>query len=327
MKVGILVALLVGSVTLAGCSGDAASDETDVTEDDGLAANEAVTVPKWSVGDWWTYKDSAGRTFTLVVTEDAGTDYILDTDQVTLAFYHDQAEPISYLGPFSKSGLQGEEDGQRVNFFDFPLQDGDEWSLNLDGTSFRAEAHDIGDGSFHIPVYEGEVLRHQWVYDNATRFFEWMSFGDANGTESFRIDLQDSGTAWTGDAIRVHAEPFFNVDLTGPTADTGLFTDWSPSADSGVWLALDFNCEQGELTFAIGAVESIPNSNDIVVVTENEDGGTWASPCPFSLEQPIFANIGVQPANGQWGYIYDLASPDATLTATAWLAEYERITL
>lgn len=320
----LTVALFV-AVALAGCSDDgtpaAAPGGEDAMAGDGPAPLEA---PAWNVGDYWTYETSFGSTWDLVVTENGTSDYTVDTNDANLAFFHDQNE-VSYLGAIRKSDLAGSQGSDRVVYYAFPLQDGKTWSTPWDGETMQVTATRTGDASFTFAATADGTLVYTYAYDAADRSLSEFRGYDANGTETFAMDLVDRGNGYTGDLVRVDADVVVEESAGGPVTSTDLIT--VPSIEVGdLYLNFQVTCPAVEATagaafaFAIGPAENLLEPTSM-----NDDGYNFAEPCPT---QGGFAGvIGQEPNTGNWGYTVQAPGPGTSYSFQLWARHHEIVTL
>lgn len=319
-------ALLFVALSLAGCSSDPADTDPINGGVDGSDDIARLDAPAWAVGDWWRYQ-GPGSEFTLVVSEDAGSSWIIDTDDVDLAFFHAQFGPISYLGEQRKSDLAGSQGSNDVRFFDWPLEHGKTWTTTWDGESFDMVAHAQGGDSFHIQAMQDDVVINQYLYSNQTKWFEWISFGDANGTEQFRMDLLDRGSGYTGDVVRVDPQIVVADYGPGPYADINMF-DVPATTEGDLYLFLQIECSgmglPAPVNFAMGPVENILGIAAPGVLDPTDDGYNFMGQCPVG--HAFGGRIGEFPDQGNWGYLLEVPV-DATYDYTLWLRNIERITL
>jgi len=187
--------LLLVLVPLAGCSdeGGAAADEEEEQA-------PLVDVPQWSVGEAWTY-EAEGSSYTYVVTGEEAGDWIVDTDDPELAYFH-AVEEISTMGKVRKSDLAGSQGADRVRFFQWPLRHGDSWSTTWDGNTYQVTAHALEEGRFHFVAAQGGTTRVAYMYDPGQRWFTEMTFYDENGTEAFATRLSAHDTGFSGEVHR-----------------------------------------------------------------------------------------------------------------------------
>ncbi len=199
----VLLALL--AVSLTGCSDDGDEGQVVRSEDplsDGVPGTSPsgaprATAPQWAVGDAWTFSSTGGpATYTIVVADETGSDWITATDNAQMAFF-DALTDVSNLGPQSKSGLEGSQGDNRVQFFSWPLENGKMWSTKWDGFTVNIKAtHNAGVWDM-VGTVDGQTYV-EYTYDPATRWFTRLAFFD-NETLNFEANLQQAHRNWTGD--------------------------------------------------------------------------------------------------------------------------------
>lgn len=119
----LLIAVLLLAL-LAGCLG--AEDPADTEADgdtDPTNATSGIQAPTWSLGDYWTWSSDEQGEVSYVVTGEEESDWIVDTTNEGVAFFHARF-PVSTLGEIRKEDLAGSQPATRVQFFDWPLEEG-----------------------------------------------------------------------------------------------------------------------------------------------------------------------------------------------------------
>lgn len=320
----ILVVGLFVAMTLAGCTDDDGSTDPNTAGGDG-SSTETVQIakPEWQVGDWWTF-DSTFGSQTIAITADNGDTWTVDTDAVSFAFFHSTFEEISYLGHIRKDDLAGSQEGTPVKYFDWPLEHGKTWTTQWDGLDFDMVAHVADERIAHI-VATTDDREYSMVYDAQVGWFTEFSFMDADGTETGRMDLTDSGSGFTGELIRVDAEVVSEETYEGATDQgMGLWGELDAD-DADAYLNLNAACGTGQFVFAVGTVQALAETGVATGTFENQ-GHTIQSACPN--EYGFSGVIGEAPGNGDtWGDLISSESPDLVLEYTLYLRHFERITL
>jgi hypothetical protein len=303
------VPLIFLTLAFAGCSEDPApAGPSDDPENPNFMPNE-LDVPVWAVGDVWEYQTSNGI-IKLAVSGVEG-DYTLDTNDTRIAFFDEQFD-ISYIGTMSRDHLTGSQGGSPVKFFDFPLYHNKTWSTNWDGEPLEIMVQETADDVYHIQALRDGVMVNEYQYSNATRFFDWISFTDGEGSENYRMDLISRGSGWNGQLVRTTSEP---VITYGPGGSTSVY-NFDP-VDADLYLDIQYACTTGAFAVAIGPVEGIPPT-----ASGNEDGFSRAGPCP--IDERFAGVVSTTPEVGTWGHA--IAGVEA-MAGTLWLREYERIDL
>lgn len=316
-----LLALLLLVPCLAGCSDDGATPD----DPDPAAADPAgLAVPAWAIGDYWVYETTFGD-WTLVVSEDAGADWIVDTADPNLSFFSGAFGEISYLGAIRKSDLAGSQEGQRVQFMSFPLTDGKTWRTTWDQEEVTMVATRVSDDRYEIVGSVGDAVRKEVVYDNATRWFESVVFYGDDGEEFGRMTVREAGHGWTGDVVRVTPELIDEQSFTGAAVPYISTYSFSNAADADAYLIYSAACQTGTFAFALGTVQSTTNIAADVGVFEDQGFSSVAEPCPRT--QQVQAVIGDAPEIDNWGVVFTSASPDVQLDFSFWLRHMEHITL
>lgn len=312
----VTLALLL-AVGLAGCSDDGGSDAPDDT--DTSAQDDRVdqaTLPTWNVGDYWTWNTDAG-TFTSTVTEETGSDYIIDVDSQDTAFFHAR-EPISHVGPQGKSSLDGSQDAGPVKWFDWPLEHMKSWQMELDGNTYQVEAHARGEGRFHMLGTQEDVVRVEYTYDPSNKWFDMIQYNDEEGESGFSMEVTDHGSNWTGEVVRYDLEVFADGSHLGQ--GNGVDTYGTPPDATDMWLDLELACsESGNLVFGIGPVENVHEA----VIGGDGPGYSAQVDCPDDVQDSLL--IAEAPFEGEWGFVFSSTANDGTMEFTAWLRTLETI--
>lgn len=274
---------------LAGCTSDAPSVAPGSAE--GVDSPQSVAVPEWSVGDWWAYQWSTGQNPTLIVTEDAGTSWVTDTDDADVAFFHQTFDEVSTIGPISKDHLDAKQGDDTVHFFDFPLTDGKTWSTTWDGETFDAMAHLMGDGTVHVAYSQNGDVRRNVVYDPAVGWIRSMNAMDENGTELWNGQLQRSGSNYAGEYVRwdIHEVVTFTAGGFGSTASYGF----EVPAGSEIWYQLAGYCDPGGAEGDQGAY--LVQAGPSIAPAEKEISEMQV--CPQGFQE---AGVWTDPAPGAW---------------------------
>lgn len=201
---------------LAGPTGPAPSDA-------GVAVSWNLTAPSWVVGQWWTYTVSApgGPAFgpwTYVVSANMSDHYVLDTTDRTNAAF-DAEQDTSFIGKIGKADLGGLQNGQKVQYFRFPLTLGDQWNTQWDGVdrAILVTAADPDGDEYEFLASEAGKPRVRYSLDLEEGFFGFLDFLDEEGGSAFRMELQDSGLDYRGTFVRAVIRPFLSVRGSGPS--------------------------------------------------------------------------------------------------------------
>lgn len=188
-----LALLVVVALLFSGCT-DAPAGGDPLTESD--VQNGEILAPEWEIGDHWTY-DSPNGTATIIVTGTQGGDWILETNDPELALIHSMAD-LSWLGTIRKSDLAGSQGSQRVKFFDFPLEDGKEWTTAWDGENVKIIASLEGEGRYRMEAEMGGEPYADYVYDAQVGYFDEITWIGLMDGQDWGMSLTDSGQGFSG---------------------------------------------------------------------------------------------------------------------------------
>jgi hypothetical protein len=144
----LVLALLVLTMGLAGCAGDA--PDQDASDDDGTDGDEPpeATTPRWSLGDEWSFTiEQPGfptADTSMIVYNQTADRYRLGVTDQQQAFVHALFDVNPFLGRLQKGNIGVFEDGEPRAMFDFPLTDGKTWTTEIfigqHGGQLEAEA-------------------------------------------------------------------------------------------------------------------------------------------------------------------------------------------
>lgn len=304
----VLPVLLLLATALAGCSDEAGAPDAHeghdgMGMDPGIAPAEA---PAWKLGDHWTYQDNLGSTYSLVVAEDEGGDWVLLSNDKQVARF-DARFDISFVGKVRKADLAGAQGSTRIQFFDFPLHHGKSWSTDWDGQNRHVVAEAMPDGTYHIIAHvAGNEVGDQYAsyhYDPAVGFFGALTFYDGNGTVAYEAELTDHGEDFRGTLYRFgEARELASVTSAGPGLSTGTFDTSGEPGDLFLHADLDCNGEPGAILYAVqppqedgsaAAAPPVPGV-DGGVVLGNDD------PCPEATD--VQSALVEDPSAGTWRY-------------------------
>lgn len=303
---------LVLAVALSGCfgaaddpKGDAESDPDASTNSSGgqhpdADADDFLLAPRWAVGHYWTVTDSEDETYTYAVSQDAGSDWIMDTTGDTLAHY-DALFDVSTLGPQRKSDLAGSQASDRVNFFDWPLRDAKSWKTTWDGVTQTITATKTSDTTYALEakLSNGNVAQ-RYTYDADLGWFETLEFfHHDSGEPQYSIQVTDAGTNWTGTLIRYELESAFNYggDPVGVRPSSFVV----PDEATDVFLNFELDCAEGALDLRIA-----PRDPDAT------DQGFTIPPHACPVQMAVSEAIG--DAKGEWDIVLGHALTADTYT-------------
>lgn len=295
--------LLLIVTALSGCSdGGAQNDALDT----GDMTQSMVEAPTWSLGQYWSYTDSLGQAYSLVVAEDQGGDWVVLPNDKQIARF-DALFDISFVGKTRKSDLAGSQGSDRIQFYDFPLVDGKSWNTDWDGEGRTAVAHAQDDGTFHVVVHQTPDTASPefatYTYDPTVQHFSRITFFDENGTVGYDAELTGQGPAFSGTLYRFGAaSDLFLADNTGPGISQGIFSTTGEPGELFLRAILDCNGEQGAILFAIQPPQEdgsapptppIPGADGNVLIGND-------SPCPEATDdQSILLE---DPDAGDWRF-------------------------
>ncbi len=305
----VLVIGLLFCLTLSGCFGKKASTRDDDGSDPDREPVTGLALPAWQIGDWWTYSSDGieGGGFTLAVAGDTAQDWIIDTDNRDMAFF-DERFDISNLGPQRKSDLAGSQGAQRVQFFQWPLTDLANWTTKWDGVDVTIQAHDLGDGKFHLKADSATGPYASYTYDNATRWVTQWTFYNADGAEQFKSTLQSSGTGFAGTLVRWNL--VVAVEEHGPFPTGRALNVEVPTTITDVYMIANLTCTQGAIAIAFGPLNQ----------GAADQGYETSGACPLTDNHG--GVLATAPAEAEtWGYAASSA-PGATtgrVDLTVWL--------
>jgi hypothetical protein len=276
--------------------------------------------PVLKVGDWWNYT-APGGALSYVVSADAGDDYTLDTDNAGLAFF-DALSDVSTLGAIRKSDLAGSQGKDRVQFLQWPLTDGRNWTTSWDGVPIAITAKVTGEAAQMTAKRANGTLYATYAYSNRTRWFTALDFMDEKGQPTFALKLQASGSAFPGKLLRYTLATAVEVTDALPQARTFNV----PGTATDVWLSYASSCATGALTVAFGPnppVQAAPEPG------LPDRGFTDSDPCPKNVAFQGSVGGPQDPRGDGWGLLVASsgpADPAATLRMTAYfrtLATFE----
>ncbi len=324
------VPLILLATALAGCSDDGGdADMHDGHDGHGALDGEGYApdappadAPVWSLGDYWTFEDNLGNVYSLVVAEDAGGDWVVLTNDKTLARF-DALFDISYVGNVRKADLAGQQGSERIQFFDFPLHHNKEWMTVWDGESRHVVAHALPGGKFHIVAHvagnEQGDQHATYVYDANIGHFESISFFDANGTATYTAERTGAGADFTGTLYRFGAvEEVHARQVGGPGQAQDQFTVPEGTGELTLTATVDCGGQPAPIFYAVqqpnedGTAAQTPPTP--VVNTVEPVMGTDAQ-CPDS--EGTAQAVVEDPRAGAWRFDAASGSPEGNLDFTA----------
>ncbi|HUR61377.1 MAG TPA: hypothetical protein VM286_03315 [Candidatus Thermoplasmatota archaeon] len=291
----VMAALALLAVAGAGCSGPEATPHSPEV----LAASKGgLQVPSLKVGDWWNFTTPGGAS-TWVVAGETGEDYLMETDSPGLAYFNTQSD-ISTLGQIRKSDLAGSQGKDRVEYFQWPLMDGKDWTTTWDGAkvSIRAKMETPEKYSF-VAKRENGTLYATYTYDNRTHWFGELDFKSPSGESGFVQKLQASGTAYAGTLAHWDLKVVVDAHSTLQSPSTSTYD--VPLTATDVYVDTELHCTAG---FAGAGTAPSPFVGNLVG-SDDRGAGNPGAQCP--LDESFHGVAGtVRPGpNGgpeTWGY-------------------------
>lgn len=301
------VLLALPLLLAAGCT---APGEPSGEPPDGAppAPGAVADPPPWQLGDHWDYTSTDGEPFSLVVADETASDWILATNAAGIAYF-DARFDASYLGPVRKSDLAGSQGSDRVQFFRFPLADGDAWTTPWDDLDLRVTVSETAPGRYRLEGHAGERLHVAYEYSHDTRFFDKAEWYDANGTVSWGFQLDSSGRGFTG---TLHRYAFGTLHAFVATAHDSRIEEPEIPAERnevGVRAVLLCNSDPGGLV--VVGVNSAAAAEDspapmLPQLNEPEEGRTL----DCSAEQAVDAAWVMENPGGRWEIGLLVAAPN-----------------
>ncbi len=205
-----LMALLMLSVSLAGCLDDGDSS------DQGPGDADLSTPAEWQIGQWWLYtfstpdwEDDSAR---LVVAEDDaedGTAYMLAISSEREARRHAVLNHNPFLGRITHDNLSAFENGEARSALNFPLDTGKSWSFTLFGIDWTTEVigSSSGKATMSATSTDGQILTY--TYDGWAGFIGSLIWYDSEDTLQLRMVLTGNGFDHTGNVWFIRAGDIF----------------------------------------------------------------------------------------------------------------------
>ncbi len=266
-----LSVLLLVTAAFAGCVGDDPSaGDNPAPEEQTDEQNATIDPPQWALGDYWTWSSDEQGEVSYVVTGEEESDWIVDTTNEGVAFFHARF-PVSTLGEIRKEDLAGSQPATRVQFFDWPLEEGKAWTTTWDGVEREITVEAVEDGVAHLTARQKDRVAVEYTYDREAGSFGEMVFLDENGTQTFGLDLVSSGSEFEGTAVRWQLQEI--VDEDGSLAAPPSYWTFGFEVDEGVediWGDVSVQCPSGGFELAIDG---------------EDDEYRLAETCPASIEQ------------------------------------------
>jgi hypothetical protein len=284
--------LLLLLTAFAGCSGkteaaDQPSTATAASTDTGLP------LPRWAVGDAWTYKVGSDKA-TYVVTGETGGDWTMETDSPERAFQN-LRDDVSRLGPQRKSDLAGSQGTDRVEFFQWPLTEGKTWGTQWDHHPVTITAHLVA-GAAHLEARAANgTLVYRYTYDAATRWFHELHHYAADGSELIGFTLEAAVHNWTGAIARWDLKTVTDGHGDLSQGFAGSATYDVPLTATDVWLDVALTCATGTATIGTAPLPVVTSLAGV----DPRGGGVGGQPCP--QDDAFIGSIGAAKASPQGG--------------------------
>lgn len=297
------VLLALSALVLAGCASPEDADGADPAAiDAGAAAGSpeparpasavvpadapTLDAPVWAVGDAWSVvshneEEGTEERSTLVVTRVEGSSYLVETTSEQTASF-DAIFDVSYVGSIRASDLAGEQQGQPVLYYSFPLQDGKTWTTTWDGQEVSLKATKAARGFSIVGTVEGEPYV-EYDYAPELKWFSRLHFV----REGYGLTVERLETGWAGSLAGAVAKVVYEGAPAAPVA----------SPNSGA-----FTVDEGQTALMAmhrGGASGAYASNVLFV---DPAGGTHSG--AFTVEgqgpRPIFETYDLPPTPGEW---------------------------
>lgn len=239
---GLLLAGVLAGCLVGGGGGEAADAEPSQAQAPAEApGGEVLEAPNWSVGDHWSYAVDDRET-TWVVTGETADAWILDTTDREAAFI-DARNDVSFFGERRKADLAGSQEGEPVEYFDWPLEEGKTWTTTWDGVRRTVTVESVEDGTAELVATQDERVAVEYTYDASAGHLGRFAFLDENGTKVIDAQLTGSGSDFQGTALRWTLETAVDVDGTfGAEPAAEGFGFEVPEGATDLWLDLAIRC-------------------------------------------------------------------------------------
>jgi hypothetical protein len=304
---------------LAGCSDDPAASSGAPASSSPHGGHDASThllAPAWTLGDWWTWTSpQIDGPYTSVLAEDQGTDWLMASDHPDIAWF-DARFDIASLGAVRKSDLAGSQGSTRVEFFQFPLNEGRAWTTTWDGLTMAIKVLGVADGVASLEATRPDgTLYARYTYRDSHGYFGDIAYYDATGTAvGFESKVTNSGASFARDLVRWTYSTV--LEMSGPIAGASFAQNLPvPLTVTDVYADLFVDCGSG--TFVAG-VAPLPVVTAIAGL-EDRGTGTTDGACPLQMAYSGSAGEPRQTVPGsteeQWGFS-GFGDPSATGTFT-----------
>lgn len=328
----LLLATVLLALPLAGCADNGPTDGDDGETPTGPPA---AAIPRWNLGDAWTYKvrtfEFPETTSTMLVYDDDGNNYHIGVTEEQQALVHALFNVNPQLGRIQKGNLAVYEAGEPRAMYRFPITDGDTWQTDLfvsiHGGRLNAEAtwsDAIATGLGPKPGYEivatnGQGFEVRYDYIPEIGWFSKLHVTDADGTvlHDLRVtghQRERAGTAYFVRGDDLFEETFGPSGSAVPSRTTRNVLVDGASAEGGQYGPYDLQ--------ALNVQVTVPNANnDRAEVTIRDGNGDEVYTRSFlATQRDEFKFQTVRGDPGQWEITVTL-SGGATATvrlAGAW---------
>lgn len=301
--------IVVLGLLLAGCSSQEEAAQRGPPDSalqgahGGHNSGTHLLAPNWTVGDSWMAGGADGSTFSLVVSGDAGADWVMDTDNEDLAFA-DARFDVSFLGKIRKSDLAGSQGGDRIEFLRFPLTQDLTWTTTWDGQPITILAAKVQGGKAEMEARRADgTLYAQYTYGATERYFTAFKFFEADGqTEQYAWTLHHAAPGFTGDLVRYELATLLETTSTAGAGTASTFSVEPGATDLHVSVAV--TCSTGAVSVTIGPPDGFVS----------ERGFAATGPCPINFTEQVALPMPPEPE--EWGaFIVPTPAGDAAVTA------------
>lgn len=259
----LLLAILMLTTGLAGCAGSdgPGTDGSDGSDGSDRSRPVAAEIPRWELGDAWTYTIKTQGFPTTETTllyygsdgvncKEDGQNYCIGSTDEKQALIHALFNVNPQIGRIQKGNLAVYEDGKPRAMYDFPIQDGETWQteffVSQHGGTLTAEATYSETIETGIGTMEGMEITatndqgFEVVYDYIfeIQWFSKLVVTDEDGTKLHDLRLtdfekRDSGTGYFVRGDDLADERFTSQNCGFPTGCTRSVLVQGESAKDG----------------------------------------------------------------------------------------------
>lgn len=302
-----MAALVLMLMALSGCSGKGGG-LTVTGALQGKPLGHGLEAPLLHVGDWWNFTTPGGSS-TWVITGDTGEDYTMETDSPGLAYFNTQSD-ISTLGQIRKSDLAGSQGKDRVEYFQWPLVDGKNWSTTWDGAKILIKAKMETPERYSFEArHENGTLYATYTFDNRTHWFGQIDFKGPDGQSGFLQKLQASGSAYQGTLAHWELKKQFEVHSNLASVTSTSQTYDVPVTVTDVYVDVELHCTSG----AAGAGTAPNPFLGSLAGTDPRGAGNPGAQCPIDDSfHGVAGTVKPGPNGGPETWGYDVLGGPAT---------------